>query len=79
MGNRIDVLAFLAQVLERNTTGYRSDFQYDVRMLTQAAQEKDMRGSGVLLDEPPQWNMVCQGTGSLSARQRRSLHLDILR
>ena len=28
---------------EENTTGYRSDFQYDVRMLTQAAQEKDMR------------------------------------
>ena len=43
MGNRIDVLAFLAQVVEENTTGYRSDFQYDVRMLTQAAQEKDMR------------------------------------
>ena len=43
MGNRIDVLMFLAQVLEENTTGYRSDFQYDVRMLTQAAQEKDMR------------------------------------
>ena len=30
-------------MLEENTTGYRSDFQYDVRMLTQAAQEKDMR------------------------------------
>ena len=43
MGNRIDVLAFLAQVVEENTTGYRSDFQYDVRMLTQAAQEKDMK------------------------------------
>lgn len=43
MGNRIDVLMFLAQVLEENTTGYRSDFQYDVRMLTQAAQEKDMK------------------------------------
>lgn len=43
MGNRIDVLAFLAQVVEENTTDYRSDFQYDVRMLTQAAQEKDMR------------------------------------
>ena len=43
MGNPIDVLAFLARVVEENTLRYRSDFQYDVKMLTRAAQEPDMK------------------------------------
>lgn len=39
---KIDVLAFLEQVVQRNTQHYQSDFDYDRRTLTRAAQEQNM-------------------------------------
>lgn len=43
MENPIDVLDFLARVVEENTLRYRSDFQYDAKMLARAAQDPDMK------------------------------------
>lgn len=39
---QVDVLDFLAQVVQRNTQHYQSDFDYDRRTLTKAAQETNM-------------------------------------
>ena len=40
--SKIDVLHFLEQVVRQNTQHYQSDFDYDRRTLTQAAQAVDM-------------------------------------
>lgn len=42
MGNTIDLIPFLARMMEANTKGYRSDFSYDVEKLTKAVQEPNM-------------------------------------
>lgn len=40
--SKVDVLNFLEQVVRQNTQHYQSDFDYDRRTLTQAAQASDM-------------------------------------
>lgn len=42
MENTIDLIPFLARVMEANTKAYRSDFSYDVEKLTKAVQEPNM-------------------------------------
>ena len=42
MENTIDLIPFLARVMEANTKTYRSDFSYDVEKLTKAVQEPNM-------------------------------------
>lgn len=42
MGNAVDLIPFLARVMEGNTRPYRSDFSYDVEQLTKAVQEPNM-------------------------------------
>lgn len=42
MGNTIDLIPFLARVMEENTKAYRSDFSYDVETLTKSVQEANM-------------------------------------
>lgn len=42
MGNTIDLIPFLARVMEVNTRAYRSDFSDDVEKLTRATQEPNM-------------------------------------
>lgn len=41
MGENIDILAFLEEVMRANTTSYQEDFQYDVKKLTSAALAQD--------------------------------------
>ena len=42
MENTIDLIPFLARVMEENTKAYRSDFSYDVETLAKSVQEPNM-------------------------------------
>ena len=42
MGKPIDLIPFLARVMEENTKSYRTDFSYDVDTLTKSIQESNM-------------------------------------
>ena len=61
MENTIDLIPFLARVMEANTKAYRSDFSYDVEKLTKAVQEPNMGGPCFLRDGPTHRNRWCQG------------------
>ena len=78
MEKNVDIIARLGQIVQENTTAYRSDFDYDVETLENCGQGIHGGGPQLLLGEPPQRYMVLKGTGGFSSGNSLSFHLDLL-
>ena len=71
MKKEISLIAFLDEVVSRNTQHYKKDFELDAQKLRDALNSPYMDERVFYFMSRPNRDMVCAGTGCLSPRQRR--------
>ena len=79
MEKKIDIIPFLAGIVEENTQHYQSDFAYDEKRLQAAMLEISQEDRTFPPDEPPLRDTVRPGTGGIYQGKHSTHRLDALR